>query len=212
MSFLVKRLFKINVPLETSVLIFLQCEWDLLELLFTAVLPKRLYKTHTQAFIIILETRHTSLIMASLNVLVKLLPSSPFRLSLCFFIGVHRFLSAFLSFLSWARLALSISFCNLGFIGCHVFDIRSGHIHFQGQYSQYFFSFVCSIFLVVFFAFVVFAFNAFVIFSCIRFRDFSLTRESTPVGLLASKTAIPRAACFPILSSQYHFTFQVAIP
>ena len=32
--------------------------------------------------------------MASLNVLVKLLPTSPFRLSRCFFIGVHRFLSA----------------------------------------------------------------------------------------------------------------------
>ena len=32
--------------------------------------------------------------MASLNVLVKLLPSSPFRLSPCFFIGVRRFLSA----------------------------------------------------------------------------------------------------------------------
>ena len=38
-------------------------------------------------FIIIFETRHTGLIMASLKVLVKLLPSSPFRLSPCFFIG-----------------------------------------------------------------------------------------------------------------------------
>ena len=47
--------------------------------------------------------------MASLNVLVKLLPSSPFRLSPCFLIGVHRFLSAscfcfhLLNFLGYAR-------------------------------------------------------------------------------------------------------------
>ena len=47
--------------------------------------------------------------MASLNVLVKLLPTSPFRLSRCFFIGVHRFLSAscfyfhLLDFLGYAR-------------------------------------------------------------------------------------------------------------
>ena len=46
------------------------------------------------AFIIIFETRHTGFIMASLNVLVKVLPSSPFLLSPCFFIGVHHFLSA----------------------------------------------------------------------------------------------------------------------
>ena len=61
------------------------------------------------AFIIIFDTRHTVLIMASLNVLVKLLPSSPFRLSPYFFIGVHRFLSApcfyfhLLQFLGYAR-------------------------------------------------------------------------------------------------------------
>ena len=65
--------------------------------------------------------------------------------------------------ISWAMLAVRISFCNLGFIGYHVFDIRSGHIHFQGQYSLYFFPFVCSIFLVVFFALVVFVFNAFLV-------------------------------------------------
>ena len=65
--------------------------------LFTAVLPKRLYyyiRHIHHAFMIIFETSHTGLIMASLNVLVKLLPSSPFRLSPCFFIGVRRFLSA----------------------------------------------------------------------------------------------------------------------
>ena len=38
--------------------------------------------------------RHAGFIMASLNVLVKVLPSSPFLLSPCFFIGVHHFLSA----------------------------------------------------------------------------------------------------------------------
>ena len=81
--------------------------------------------------------------------------------------GVHRFLSisCFISIFSISRpmLAVRISFCNLGFIGYHVFDIRSGHIHFQGQYSLYFFPFVCSIFLVVFFALVVFVFNAFLV-------------------------------------------------
>ena len=73
-------------------------------------------------FIIIFETRHTGHIMASLNVLVKLLPSSPFRLSPCFFIGVHRFLSAscfyfhLLDFLGYARgkyLALQPRFYRL---------------------------------------------------------------------------------------------------
>ena len=60
-------------------------------------------------FIIIFETRHTGLIMASLKVLVKLLPSSPFRFSPCFFIVVHRLLFAscfyfhLLNFLSRAR-------------------------------------------------------------------------------------------------------------
>ena len=65
--------------------------------LFTAVLPKRLYcyiRHIHHAFMIIFETSHTGLIMASLNVLVELLPSSPFRLSPCYFIGVRRFLSA----------------------------------------------------------------------------------------------------------------------
>lgn len=47
------------------------------------------------AFIFIFETRYTGLIKASLNVLIKLLPPSPYPLSPCFFIGVYRFLSAF---------------------------------------------------------------------------------------------------------------------
>ena len=98
--------------------------------------------------------------MASLNVLVKLLPSSPFRLSRCFFIGVRRFPS---SSISWAMLAVSILFCNLDFIDCHVFDIRSGHIYFQGQYSLHFFPFACRNFLVLFFALVVFLSNPFLV-------------------------------------------------
>ena len=65
------------------------------------------YTTHIHhAFIIIFETRHTGLIMAALNVLVKLLPSSPFLLSPCFFIGVHHFLSAFCSYFHLLNLQL----------------------------------------------------------------------------------------------------------
>ena len=47
-----------------------------------------------------------------------------------------------------------------------MFDIRFGHIHvyLQGQYFQYFFPFVCNIFLVILFALVVFAFNAFLVY------------------------------------------------
>ena len=126
------------------------------------------YTTHIHhAFIIIFETRHTGLIMAALNVLVKLLPSSPFLLSPCSSLAFTTFflppvLISIFS-ISWAMLAVSISFCNLDFMGCNVFDIRSGHIYFQGQYSLYFFPFVCSIFLLIFFALVVFVFSAFLV-------------------------------------------------
>ena len=60
-------------------------------------------------------------------------------------------------------LAVSISFFNLEFIGWHVFDFRSSHIYFQGQFSLYFFPFVCSIFLDIVFALVDFVFNAFLV-------------------------------------------------
>ena len=64
-------------------------------------------------------------------------------------------------------LAVSISLCNLDFIGCQVFDswfdIRSDHIYFQGQYFLYFSPFVCSIFVVIFIALVVFVFNSFLV-------------------------------------------------
>ena len=71
--------------------------------------PSNYIRNIHHAFIIIFETRHTGLIMASLNVLLKLLPSSPFCLSPCFFIGVHCFISAscfyfhLLNFLGYAH-------------------------------------------------------------------------------------------------------------
>ena len=92
--------------------------------------------------IITFEIRHTGLIMVSLNVLVKLLPFSPFPLvsSLAFTASFPPpvFISIFS--ISWAMLAVSISFCNLDIIGCHVIDIR-----ILGQYSLYVFPSVCSI-------------------------------------------------------------------
>ena len=60
-------------------------------------------------------------------------------------------------------------FCNVPsififlLIGCHVSDIRSCHIYFQGQYFLYFFFLICSIFLVILFALVVFVSNAFLV-------------------------------------------------
>ena len=71
--------------------------------------PSEYIRQIHHAFIIIFETSHTGLIMASLNALVKLPPPSPFRLSPCFFIDVRRFLSdscfisIFLNFLGYAR-------------------------------------------------------------------------------------------------------------
>ena len=102
-----------------------------------------MYGSTPTRVIIIFETRHTGLIMASLNVLVKL--SSLLTLSPCFFIGVHRFLSAscfyfhLLDFLGYARgkyLVLQPRFYRLP---------RDRHSDFQGQYSLYVFPFVCSI-------------------------------------------------------------------
>ena len=53
--------------------------------------------------------------------------------------------------ISWAMLAVSISFSNVDFIGCHVFDIRSGDIFARSVFSvlfpfcwQYFLSFILS--------------------------------------------------------------------
>ena len=119
------------------------------------------------AFIIIFETRHTGLIMASLNVLVKLLPSSPFRLSSCFFIGVHRFLSDscfyfhLLNFLGYARgkyLVLQPRFYSLPLIRHSV----PSHIFSRSVFSVLF-PLCLQYFLIIFFALVVFVFNAFLI-------------------------------------------------
>ena len=97
--------------------------------LFTAVLAKRLYKTHTPCIHYHLRDNtlrsHHGLII---NVLVKLLAFTASFLP-------PVFISIFSVF--WAMFVVSISFCNLGFIGCHVFDIRSGHIHFQGLFAVF---------------------------------------------------------------------------
>ena len=47
------------------------------------------------------------------------------------------------------------------------FDIRSGHIHFQGQYFLHFSPSVCIVFFEIFISLVVFVFNSFlfIIFS-----------------------------------------------
>ena len=106
------------------------------------------------------------------HVLIKRAHQTPFLLTLSPFpLFLHwrsplPFCLLFLfpsSSISWAMLAVRISFCNLDFIGCHVLDIRSGHIYLQGQYSLYFFPFVWSIFFVIFFALVVLVFNAFLV-------------------------------------------------
>ena len=137
-------------------------------ILFTAVLPKRLYKTHAPSIHYHLRDKthrsHRGLIK-HVHQIPSLLTLSPFPL----FLHWRSPLSFCLLFLfpsssiSWAMLAVTISFCNLDFIGCHVFDIRYGHIYFQGQYSLHFFPSVCSIFLVLFFALVVFLSNPFLV-------------------------------------------------
>ena len=182
MSFLVKRLFKINVSLKTSVSIFFQCEWDLLELLFTAVLPKRLYKTHTPGIHYHLRDKtHTSYhgLIKRARQTPSLHALSPFPMFLHWRSPLP-FCLSFFPFLGYARgsyLILQPRFYRLPRVR---HSIRS-HT-FSGQYFLFFFPFVCSIFLVVFFALVVFTFNAFLIFSCIRSRDFSLKRESNSLS------------------------------
>ena len=125
--------------------------------------------------------------MASLNVLIKLLPSSPFPLFL------HRrspvpfcllFLFPFSS-ISWAMLAVSISFCNLDFVGCHVFDIRSGHIYFQRQYFLYFIPFCFKYFLYELHTLLwlyLFSMLSLLLFFCSHSLNFSLTRESNSLS------------------------------
>ena len=90
--------------------------------LFTAVLLKRLYyyiRHIHHAFMIIFKTSHTGLIMASFNIQTppSLLTLSPFPLFL-HWLSPLPFCLLFLfpaSSISWAMLAVSISFCNLDF-------------------------------------------------------------------------------------------------
>ena len=136
--------------------------------IFAAVLPKRLYKTHTPC----IHYRPRDKTHRFYHGLIKRSRQTPSLLTLSpfpFFSSLA-FTTSFLPpvlisifSISWAMFAVTISFCNQDFMGCNVFDIRSGHIYFQGQYSLYFFPFVCSVFLVIFFALVVFVFNAFLL-------------------------------------------------
>ena len=179
------------------------------------------YTTHIHhAFIIIFETRHTGLIMAALNVLVKLLPSSPFLLSPCFFIGVHHFLSAscsyfhLLNFLGDARgkyLVLQPRFYGLQRVR---HSVRS-HIFSRSVFSVLF-PFCLQYFLTYILCFGRFFFSvlSLLLFSCNRSRDFSLTRGSNSlsdyrrVRLLSLE---PRRFLYcPHCTT--HFIFQVAIP
>ena len=98
--------------------------------LFTAVLPKRLYKTPTSYIHYHLQDKthrsHHGLIKRARQT-PSLFTLSPFPL----FLHWRSPLPLCLLFLfpsssiSWAMLEVSILFCNLDFIGCHMFDIRS---------------------------------------------------------------------------------------
>ena len=98
--------------------------------LFTTLLPKRLYKTPTSYIHYHLQDKthrsHHGLIKRARQT-PSLFTLSPFPL----FLHWRSPLPLCLLFLfpsssiSWAMLAVSILFCNLDFIGCHMFDIRS---------------------------------------------------------------------------------------
>ena len=168
---------------------------------FTAVSPQRLYKTHAPCIHYHLrdkshKSHHGFIKRARLT--PSLLTLSPLPLFLHWrsplpFCLLFLFPSASIS---WAMLAVSISICNLDFIQvatCWTAGSTFGLVaYFQGQYFLYFSPFVCSIFLIIFIDLVVFVFDSFLSIIFLH--------------------AIPRAASFPILSSQYHFIFQVAIP
>ena len=112
-------------------------------MLFTAVLPKRLCKTHTPCIHFYLRDKihrsHQGLIKRSRLSAYSLLTLSPFPLFLHWRLPLP-FCLLFIfpsSSISWAMLAVSISFCNLDFLGCHVFNIRSGHIQlFRERLSE----------------------------------------------------------------------------
>ena len=98
--------------------------------LFTAVLPKRLYKTptpyihyhpqdktHRSHHGLIKRARQTPSLLTLSPLPLFLHWRSPLPFCLLFLFPS--------SSISWAMLAVSILFCNLDFIGCHMFDIRS---------------------------------------------------------------------------------------
>ena len=146
--------------------------------------------------IIIFETRHTGLIMASLNVLVKLPPSSPFRLSPVSLLAFAAsflppvFISIFLNFLGYARgkyLVLQHRFYRLPrvrhSVRSHTFSRSEVFVLFPFC-LQYFLSYTLC------FGFVCFqCFPCYYFYSCSA--DFSLIRESNSlsdyqrVGLLS---------------------------
>ena len=72
------------------------------------------------------------------------------------------------SSISWAMLAVSILFCNLDFIGCHVFDIRSVTYIFKVSilctfslfFLQYFLSFILCFGCISFQSFPCYSFSA----------------------------------------------------
>ena len=98
--------------------------------LFTAVLPKQLYKTPTSYIHYHLQDKthrsHPGLIKRARQ---NSFPPHPFAFpvvsSLAFAASFLPpvFISILLNFLSYARDKYLV--CNLDFIGCHVFDIRS---------------------------------------------------------------------------------------
>ena len=112
-------------------------------MLFTAVLPKRLYKTRAPCIHYHLRDKihrsHHGLIKRARSSPYSLLTLSPFPLFLHWrsplpFCLLFLFPS---SSISWAMLAVSISFCNLDLLGFHVFEIRFGHIQlFRERLSE----------------------------------------------------------------------------
>ena len=137
--------------------------------LFTAVLPKRLYKTPTSYIHYHLQDKthrsHPGLIKRARQ---NSFPPHPFAFpvvsSLAFAASFLPpvFISILLNFLSYARdkyLVLQPRFYRLPRVRHSVC-----HIYFQGQYSLHFFPFFfCSVFLVLFFALVVFLSNPFLV-------------------------------------------------
>ena len=143
------------------------------------------YKRLHHAFIIIFERRHTVLIMASLNVFVKLLPSSPFRLLFLHWRSPLPFCLLFLfpslKFLGYAR-GKYLVFQTRDYRLARVRHSVRSNIFSRSVFSVLF-PFCLQYFLTLFFALVDFVFNAFlVIILCSRSRDFSLTRESNSLS------------------------------